>query len=114
MLKNISKEVTSLDNICYLASHSAPHQDEIGQFIPSEIIKTLCFCAEGSIYSSEFFKYGQEGIKPEVKLVVDSESYSGEMEVIYNEKLYSIYRYFPRSDGLTELYLAHKLGDINE
>lgn len=114
MLKNISKEISSLDNVCYLISYTAPHQDEIGQCIPSEKLKTLCFCAEGSIYSEEFFKAGNNGIKPQVKLIVDSESYSGEEEVIYNDKLYFVYRQFPRQDGFTELYLNYKLGVSHE
>lgn len=108
---NYKTQSFSLDNVCYLLSYLKPKQDDIGQYIPLEIIKTLCFCAEGSIYSDEFFSAGQQGIKPQIKLIVDSESYNGETDVLYNDIKYSVYRIYVRQDGYTEIYLTKKLGD---
>lgn len=108
-LKNIAKKDTlSLDNVCYLLSQTYT-QDDIGQQIATDVEK-LCFCAELSITSNEFFNAGQNGIKSEVSLLVDSESYNSETSAKYNNVKYSIYRVYPRSDGMTELYLNKKVG----
>lgn len=111
MLKNISnKDCLSLDNICYLLSYAEPTQDDRGNDTASEPIESLCFCAENSAYSSEFFQAGQQGIKAQKVLVIDSEGYSGQEKVKYSEVCYSIYRVYHRHDGLAELYLTQKIG----
>ena len=112
MIKNISmSDNVSFDNVCYLLSYLKPKQDDIGQYLPAQIIKTLCFCAEGSIYSDEFFAAGQQGIKPQVKLIIDSESYNNETDVLYSDIKYSVYRTYVRQDDYTEIYLTKKIGD---
>ncbi len=102
-LKNISgKDNISLDLICYLQSVTITY-DEIGNSIETPVNR-LVFCAELSIYSSEFFNAGQTGIKPELMLVVDIEEYDGEESLLYNDNPYNVYRNYPRPDGLIELY----------
>ena len=97
MLKNIqSSSRFSLDNICAV-------------FVKGGT-ETELFCAELPATSNEFYKAAQLGIKPNAVLVVDSESYDGQDRVRYNDTVYSIFRYYPRSDGFTELYLTIKTG----
>lgn len=104
MFKNIShSSSTSLDNICYVVSNRKT-QDDIGNWITSDV-KTMLYCAELPAHSSEFFSAGKIGIKPEAVLLVDSESYSQEERVLYNDTPHIIYRHYPRPDGFTELYL---------
>ena len=108
-LKNVAKkDSVSLDNVCYFIAQTFV-EDDIGQQIATNT-ETLCFCAELPIASSEFFNAGQNGIKSEIALLVDSESYSGETLAKYNDVRYSIYRVYPRSDGMTELYLNKRVG----
>jgi hypothetical protein len=57
-----------------------------------------------SITRAEFNVAGQQGYKPEMMLVVDSDSYDQEKKVEYKNKKYSIYKTFQRIDGFTELY----------
>lgn len=112
MFKNISsKDNISLDNVCYLVSYGESTKDSKANTIKGKPIETLRFCAETSAFSSEFFQAGQKGIKPSTVLLIDSESYGGEEKVKYNDILFSIYRFYLRADGLTELYLSKKIGD---
>jgi len=108
-LKNVSsKNNLSLDNVCYLISETFT-QDDIGQEIPTEN-EEMRWCAELPITSSERSNAGLDGIKSELSLMVESEGYDNEVLVKYNNVRYAIYRTYPRSDGVTELYLAKKAG----
>lgn len=108
-LKNISnKENISLDLVCYLQSVSVK-EDEIGNQIETPTNR-LVYCAELPINSSEFYKAGTAGVKPEHLLVVDIEEYDGETSVSYDNSIYSIYRSYPWSDGFLELYCNKKAG----
>jgi SPP1 family predicted phage head-tail adaptor len=100
-LKNISsKSAPLMDNICYLIS--------------DEGTETLCFCAELPVQSNEFFRAGQTGIKPEICLAMDSESYNEQDKIKYNDTQYTIYRIYAREDGITELYCNRRLGGYYE
>ena len=108
-LKNISdKNSISLDLICYLQSVTIA-QDEIGNDIEVPVNRQV-FCAELPLNSSEHFNAGQSGIKPEHLLVVDLEEYDNETTALYQDIAYSIYRTYPRSDSLIELYCNKKAG----
>ena len=108
-LKNISsKNNLSLDNVCYLISETFT-QDDIGQEIPTTQ-ELMRWCAELPITSNERSNAGLDGIKSELSLMVESEGYNDEVLLKYNGTKYAIYRTYPRSDGVTELYLAKKAG----
>lgn len=109
-LKNISsKNNLSLDNACYLIARTFT-EDDIGQQIAEEETEIMCFCSELAVTSSEFYNAGQDNIKSEKSLLIDSESYNDELIVKYNDARYAIYRSYPRADGMTELYLSKKAG----
>lgn len=110
MYKNVSQKTDlSLDNVCYLISESVT-SDDIGNQIPSPI-EIMTFCAETSAFSSEFFNAGQQGIKPERVLIINSESYDYQTKAKYNDTVYTVYRSYVRPDGYTELYLTLKVGN---
>ena len=99
----------SLDDVCYLLStHSI--KDELGQAIISEK-PYMVFCSRLSITRAEFNAAGQLGYKPEIMLVVDSQSYNKELFLEYNKTKYKIYKSFMRLDDFTELYCEVKAGD---
>jgi SPP1 family predicted phage head-tail adaptor len=109
MLANISStNNVSLDNICYLISKSFTN-DEYMQQIEHET-QLMRYCAEISVYSNEFFTAGQNGIKSSKAVIIDYEGYDNQDEIIYNGKHYAIYRTFPRTDGMIELYLSERSG----
>ena len=108
--KNISeKDNLSLDNVCHLIVEIY-EKNNIGKRVLIEEKETMCFCAELPVTSNEFFVARQSGIKSEVALLVDSESYNGETITRYNDDKYAIYRTYSRSDGMTELYLSERMG----
>jgi len=108
-IKNVSgKNNLSLDNVCNLVSQTY-ESDDIGNQIATETEKTV-FCAELPITSAERTNTAINGIKPEVCLVVDYESYDEQKLINYNGVRYSVYRKYPRSDGMVELYCAKKVG----
>lgn len=108
-LKNISdKNSISLDLVCYLQSATIT-EDNIGNQIETPIDR-LAYCAELPLNSSEYFNAGLQEIKPEHLLAVDLEEYDNETTVLYEDVVYSIYRTYPRSDSLIELYCNKKAG----
>ena len=108
-LKNISdKNSISLDLVCYLQSATIV-EDEIGNQTERPVNRQV-FCAELPLNSSEHFNAGLQEIKPEYLLAVDLEEYDNETTVLYQDIVYSIYRTYPRSDGLIELYCNKKAG----
>lgn len=99
----------SLDNVCTLLSIETI-QDDLGQFIKIEK-PYLVFCSKLSITRAEHSSAGTSGHKPELMLIVDSDSYENETLVEFENKKYSIYKTFQRVDSFTELYCEVKTGD---
>jgi hypothetical protein len=99
----------SLDDFCELLSITTT-QDSLGQFIKEEK-PFMVFCSKLSITRAEFNSSGQLGHKPEIMLIVDSDSYDNERYLNYQNKKYSIYKAFQRVDHYTELYCEVKSGD---
>lgn len=83
--------------------------DRIGQRIPDkEKIEILCHIK--SIGQNEFFKAGQSGISPDVKIVTQAVNYNGEQLIECEKELYRIYRTFRSNDSdEIELYCAKKV-----
>lgn len=96
---------TSLDLVCSLYDGYRDEMDSIGNPLKFRNPLREVFCAEIPIPSSEFFSAGQNGIKAETELLIDSESYENEKNVIFDGIDYDIYRVYRRQSGITELYL---------
>lgn len=106
-----SKNDISLDNVCTLIS-SGYIPGDYGQHTDNKV-RAQVFCGEVSTPSSEFYKANQSGFKAEVILIVNSEEFSGQMQVEYEGKEYSINRYFNRPyDDYTELYCGSRIGNV--
>ena len=97
-----NNQFISLDDTCNLISITST-KDDLGQPIITEK-PFMIFCSKLSITRQEFNVAGQQGHKPEMMLVVDSDTYDQERKVEYQEKKFDIYKTFARSDGFTELY----------
>ena len=106
--------MTALDSVAYLTRQSFI-EDEIGQCVEGEETLLEVFVTETSITRAEFFGAGQNGFKPDLVLKMPKINYSGETEIVYNQKRYSIYRTFSGEDSdEIELYVRSKVGVINE
>lgn len=102
-LKSSINKGVSLDDVCYLLTVEST-KDELGQEIEGDISERLIFCTEKSISRAEFNAAGQQGNKPELQLIVDSDEYDGESKVKFEGSVYFVYRSYRRDDGNTELY----------
>lgn len=100
----------SLDDACILLSLETVGKDSLGQSITKEK-PVLIFCSKLSITRAEHSAAGQLGYKPDIMLIVDSESYDNEKHLEYQGKRYSIYKNFMRVDGFTELYCEVNAND---
>src|SRR4051812_32619881 len=87
----------SLDDVCILFSITST-KDDLGQFVETEK-PYMVFCSKLSITRAEFANAGIMGFKPDMMLVVDSDSYDAEKILEYNKKRYSIYKSYQRTDG---------------
>jgi hypothetical protein len=99
----------SLDDVCYLIQ-TFSSKDDLGQAILAEK-SYMVFCSKLSITRAEFNSAGSAGHKPDMMLIVDSDSYGYEKYLEYQAKKYSIYKTFGRKDGFIELYCELKQGD---
>lgn len=63
-----------------------------------------------SVSASEFFNGGQNGLKPEFRFIVNAWEYADEPELIYQDRVYSIYRVYRSSLDRAELYAERKAG----
>ena len=84
-------------------------QDEIGQWSETQT-KTDVFAIVSSVTMSEFYQAGMQGFKPEFRMTVWMTEYSGEENLEYNGKIYTIYRTYLRDDGRIELYVTERKG----
>ena len=99
----------SLDHVLDLISVTTT-RDDLGQFIRNEI-PYMVFCSKQSIVRSEYNQAGQLGLKPDSMFLIDADSYGDEKLLDFENKRYSIYKTFQRSDGFIELYCEVKSGD---
>lgn len=86
--------------------------DPIGQRIAADVL-TEVWCDVKSISGQEFASAGANGIKPYLVFMVWESEYKGELELMHNNELYSIYRTYSRDDGRIELYTQKRVG-VNE
>lgn len=66
-----------------------------------------------SISSAEFFRAGQDNIKPQYKMTIYSSEYEGEKIVKYENQTYSVYRTYQATNDFIELYVEQKAGTSN-
>ena len=64
-----------------------------------------CFAQSCPSQEQEFNVAGQQGHKPDMILIVDSDSYDNEKKVQYQKKKYDIYKTYMRSDGFHRIIL---------
>lgn len=88
-------------------------QDVIGQWIKT-VTETEVFATVSSVTMSEFYQAGLQGMKPEFRMTIWMTEYHDEEELVYNDKVYSIYRTYIRDDGRIELYVTERKGDEAE
>lgn len=75
--------------------------------------KTDVFARVESISQTEFFAGAETGLKPEYKISLWADDYSGQPLVIARGKRYSVYRTYTRPDQKIELYVSDKAGVRN-
>lgn len=85
-------------------------QDDIGEWTETET-ETDVFARVESISMNEFYQAGMQGFKPEYRMTVWLNEYSGQDILSYNDKIYSIYRTYRTDDGRIELYVTERKGD---
>lgn len=85
-------------------------QDAIGQWVKTAD-ETDVFGYVSSITMSEFYQAGMQGFKPDFRITIWMTEYHDEEELVYNDKVYSIYRTYIRDDGRIELYVTERKGD---
>ncbi|TCJ01579.1 phage head closure protein [Cytobacillus praedii] len=85
-------------------------EDDLGQIEEIETYSDQIFSEKKPIAQTEFFQAGQSGIKPSCLLVVSVFDYSNQEKLMYNDKIYSIYRTYERTDEKVELYCEVRAG----
>lgn len=88
-------------------------QDAIGQWTKTSK-ETDVFATVSSVSMAEFYQAGMQGFKPDFRFTVWVTEYHDEEELVYNNKIYSIYRTYVRNDGRVELYVTERKGDEGE
>lgn len=84
-------------------------QDTIGQYIATETLRQV-YCDVRSMYRSEWFEAGRDGLQPAYVFTMFAPDYSGEKIVEYNGKRYGVYRTYVGRNETLELYVEEKGG----
>ena len=103
-------KIVSLDDVCNLLQSVTVGNDSLGQPILQDKA-FMVFCSKLSITRAEFSTAGQLGHKPDMVLIVDSDSYDDEKNVEYKGKKFSIYKAYMRNDGFTEIFCEVNASD---
>lgn len=74
--------------------------------------KRQVFCAVESVTRAEFFDGGRNGLNPEYKIVMFFGDYNGEDTLIYDNKVYGVYRTYRAKNDTVELYVERKGGAV--
>jgi SPP1 family predicted phage head-tail adaptor len=105
-----NRDFISLDDVCNLLSQVTIGADDLGQPIIEEKA-FMIFCSKLSITRAEHATAGQLGHKPEIVLIVDSDSYDEEKRLEYRGQKYNIYKSYLRFDGFTEIFCEVNAND---
>lgn len=68
-------------------------------------------CNIASISAAEFFRAGNEGLRPEKVFYIWANEYNNEDALIFEGIKYSVYRTYENKNGRIELYTHIKAGD---
>ena len=67
-------------------------EDEYGQQEPGNEVKITLLCKTKSIGRNEHYMAGQNGLKPEIVIIIKGYEYDGQQELDYKNKRYSVER----------------------
>lgn len=88
-------------------------KDSIGNIIYEETQKMI-YAKKNKVGTREFYNAVAVGITPTAELQIKGINYSGETEVIYNNKRYSVIRTIPKTNTDIVLVIGLKQGIKNE
>lgn len=83
--------------------------NEIGVTKVKETAKEV-FASVYSVSRAEYYRAGEEGLRPQAVYAVRSMEYGGQDEIEVNSERLSVYRTYVRVDGRTELYATKRSG----
>lgn len=105
-----SKKHVSMNDECMLINQSDIIND-LGIQAGTADEAIPAYCARLSVEGKEYYEAAQQGLRPEMILAIHTEEYGGQEYVDFDNRRYSIYRRYDRTDGLTELYCTQRLGN---
>lgn len=88
-------------------------QDEYGVY-RSQIVRHKVFADVSSVYASEWFEGGRNGLNPELRFRMFAPEYKGEKILEYKGDTFSIYRTYQAKNDIVELYTERKQGDYGK
>lgn len=99
-----------MERFCDLTLVSKSYtKDSLGQLVATETTTDVMGTVR-SVSAAEFFRGGEEGLKPECVFLVWAYDYGDQEEVVYNGTTYAVYRKYFNDDGKVELYTEKKVG----
>ena len=84
-------------------------QNTLLQWVTTET-KRMVYCDVRSVYRSEWFEAGRNGLQPAFVFAMFGPDYEGEKIVEYNGKRYGVYRTYQGKTDTIELYVEEKGG----
>ena len=97
-----------MDTVIFLIS-CAKTQDSAGVWRNSETKRQIWATVE-SVDRAEFYKAGEAGLRPALKLTTAAVNYRGEEEAEIAGKRYQIYRSYAGKGDMREIYLQERVG----
>lgn len=90
-------------------------KDTLGVYKPllsKDWVTAKAYAEVTSVTMTELLQASQLGLKPALRFRVFEYDYHGEKYLMYNDKIYTIYRVYRDKNELVELYVEEKVGAI--
>lgn len=97
-------------SIAFVLVSKTRTQDELKQWVET-LVERPVFGQMTSVSAQEFFAGGQNGFKPEYRIVMFGPDYQGEDEAVIDGVHFTIYRTYRGRFDQIELYLERRVGN---
>lgn len=97
---------------CFLINKETDENSIGVQDLKNEIKKEVLIIRHEDIYSKEFYEANEQGLRPDLRIVISSLSYNDEKEIEYDNERYSIIRTQIKNLDEVILICERKLKDV--
>ena len=105
-------DVLSFNDTCTLVSKKLVRRDKLGNK-KYDTEENEVFCNVTSVGRGQFFSASVRGYKLSYVITINEFEYDGEAKIVFNDKTYDVIRTYLLENGLLEITVGEKVGDVS-